>query len=476
MRPGVALLPLMAGLVFAPLRVALAIITPPTVTLEDASSGVPLGSAVAMSGELSAGTNPDTQPISELTPVIRYALDYLVTSFPTTQYTLSATGDPTSPDGTMPLSALQWDGRGIDSQGSVWQATGSTASPADQPFTTTAAQYGTSPALGILATFYFDLQLKVHNAWLYPWGTYATTLEFGYTSDSAGTSPLTVSFAVPPCLALEAPTSAIALTADPAAPAPVSAPLTATLKCNARQGETTALELSATALSDGTHTIPMSALTYAVGGASGPLSTTAQTVSAFSGPSAGQSIPVRFAVAPSWAYVPGTYTANVTATAHSANGAPDVSHAFANLTVAVPPRLLLSINTGSVSLVADPAGGAQNVAAGAAVLTIKSNYGTTNLAVSATTPASATNSLPVSCLRYQVSTAQPPSGGTTTVAALSLNRGATWDAFSNSAVQAASLTGASDGAVLTYDYEAVPNWTYKPGTYASHVTYTITGI
>lgn len=153
--------------------------------------------------------------------------------------------------------------------------------------------------------------------------------------------------------------------------------------------------------------------------------------------------------------------------------ATDVTTATKDVSIVVPARLLLSVNSGTATITDDPADtGTQNVASLAAQLTIKSNYGSTTLTVQSTTPTDGTNTIPISAFHYQVN-GNVTNGLSSTS---SVQSGATWAAFSNTAVNALAITGATDGTLVNYDYEADRSWSFPASTYTATVTYTISGV
>lgn len=447
-------------------------------SLQNAGTGMPLGGAVAMDGDLAGGT-PDDEPVSWLQPLIRYELTYLALAlFPPDVY-LKAQGDLTSPYGTIPLARLTWDGVGIDGDGSTWTATGSAFGPTNQAIATSFAKFGTSPILR--TTFHYDMRYRLANSWLTPYGTYGTTLTYGVQEGLGAMAPtdLAVSIDVPARLAVSVPATSFDLTADPLDPAPATPAVSALLKSNARSTETTMLTLRATPLSNGTDTLPVSAFTCKAGtGAPVALSAADQTVASVAGATAGTAVPLTFQVQPSWAFAPGRYTSTVTYTAvHSAGVAPPQSGPATAIAVDVPARLWIGVNTESVSLVADPGdSGPENVAAGAAAVTVRSNYGQARVLVAATPPSAGGAALPGGAFQYQLSQAAPPVGGDVVRAAVAVDAGGAWTALPTTSSPTATFTGRTDGAVLTFDYRVLRSWLYKGATYTSTVTYTVVGL
>lgn len=449
-----------------------------TTTLKNASTGNPLGGSVSLTGALATG-NPDDEPVSMLGPIIRMEVAYAVRGLFPPDVFLRAQGALTSGSDSLALSKLSWDGVGIDASGSTWTATGSTAMPQNQAIATSYAQFGRSPMLE--ATFFYDQRFKLANSWLTPHGSYATTMSWGVSEGGGAPEPhdLAVAIDIPAWVALGVPTTTFDMVADPMEPAPTTSAVTATVKSNARSSETTRLKVRATALTNGTQTLPFSAYTYQLGtGSPVALSTTDQAVGAFTGATAGQSYSLTYRLAPSWAYVPGTYASTITYTAEHVPGAAAPRTASATtVNVEVPARLWIGVHTNAVNLVADPGDvGPQNVAEGAAAITVRSNYGQARLYVSATAPTDGTTVLPVSTLQYRVSSATPPTGGTGVTATVGVTQGASWTAFDTASAAIATLTGRTDGAVLTYDYQAQRSWLVPGSSYASTITYTVAGL
>ena len=85
--------------------------------------------------------------------------------------------------------------------------------------------------------------------------------------------------------------------------------------------------------------------------------------------------------------------------------------------------------------------------------------------------------LPISALQFQASSTRPPLGGSAAAAAVTLHRGAgTWSPFGTALEAIATLSGRSDGAVLTYDYRAQRSWHFPGADYSTTVTYTVVGL
>ncbi|MNX63410.1 hypothetical protein D3C86_944060 [compost metagenome] len=324
------------------------------------------------------------------------------------------------------------------------------------------------------------MQLKLKNSWLQPWGTYSAGLSYGYRVEDGPVFPtsLAIALTVPPRVALSVPPSHFALTADPLAASPATANVRAVLKSNARPGEATTLAIRARPLSDGVNAIPFSAYTFRLGAAAPrALSETDQAVGSFAGPSAETPFELSFQVDSDWAYAPATYTSQLTFTAAFSNGAaPPAVLTPTTVAVTVPPRLTLSVNTGPIHLVSDPEDPGTDQADGAAVVTLKSNYGQTTLSVAASTPTSGRETLPLSSFLFRASPARPPVGGDAVRAQVRLSRGnGAWDAFTPQAMSLATLDGRTDGGILTFDYRFLPSWAYTSDTYVSTVTYTAAG-
>jgi hypothetical protein len=256
--------------------------------------------------------------------------------------------------------------------------------------------------------------------------------------------------------------------------------VTATLKSNARANEVTRLKLRATPLMDGAQSIPFADFYYRLGTADPvPLAETAQTVAAFTGASDGTALTLRYGVRPRWGHAPGRYTSTLTYTAeHGAGAAPDQHRDATTITVEVPPRLFIGLDQGAVTLVADPGDtGTDNIARGAAAVTVRSNHGQARVYVQAAPPTASIGALPSSALQFLASTTRPPIGGVAASAGVSLHRGnGSWSPFAAGGEVIATLTGRTDGAVLTYDYRAQRSWQFPDASYATTVTYTVVGL
>jgi hypothetical protein len=157
--------------------------------------------------------------------------------------------------------------------------------------------------------------------------------------------------------------------------------------------------------------------------------------------------------------------------APSALAASDVITGSKTVTISVPPRMTLAVDTTAVSLTADPADtDASNAttAGGAATVTVKTNYPTAlYLKVSASTPTSGSDTIGVSNFKFKHDSTT--AGGST----VNVTQGASWTAFSNSAASIATLTGRTSDTKLKYDYAVDRDWAYASGTYSSTVTYTL---
>lgn len=157
--------------------------------------------------------------------------------------------------------------------------------------------------------------------------------------------------------------------------------------------------------------------------------------------------------------------------APAALAASDVVTGSKSVTISVPPRMTLAVDTAAVSLTADPADtdtSNQTAAGAAATVTVKTNYPTAlYLKVSASTPTSGSDTIGLSAFKFKHDTTT--AGGST----VNVTSGSSWTAFSNTATSIATLTGRTSETQLKYDYAVDRNWAYASGTYSSTVTYTL---
>jgi hypothetical protein len=392
----------------------------------------------------------------------------------------------TGPDGaTLPASQLTWEGVTTDVDYSTFFPTGATTQAArTMPFANL-TQFGSSATRkGRVNTY--TMRLGLQNVWTRPNGSYTGSITYSFQEAGAAAvsvpEPFTIT--VPPFLAASgAPTPTVTLTADPADLDPSATALSTTLKSNGQSNQTTQLLVRATPLTRGANTIPFSNFLFAVNsGTPTALSATDQAVTVFSGPSAGTTAAVKLSVANSWGIVPtptGTYYTSTVSYGARLNSSAAQTKAFTSSTlqVSVPSRLQLSVDSGAVNLLADPAdSGNENVATRAATVTVKSNYTTATVYVSATTPTSGADTLPRSGFKYRVNTSPAATAAVSLPASLALLQGnGVWTAFPTTATAIATVTGRSDGAVIGYDYTYDRDWTLKSGAYNSTVTYTVAG-
>lgn len=433
-------------------------------------------------------SNPDTAATVFLTPNLRVQTAFTANApnnITISNYMLPA-GAFTGPgSATLPLSSLKWEGAAVDATGATtFMPSGGTT----QAETSLLAAATEISRIGRFRNevYFIDQRFKLTNSWTRPYGDYIGTIQYSVreAGTETNTQAATLKVTIPPFFAISGTPSTLTLTADPADTDPSAAALAATLKANGNTGETTQMLVSATPLTYGTSTIPYSNFQYRVNSGSWvALAGTGQPATVFTGASAGTSANVDLKVLSSWGYAPtpaGSYYTS-TVTYGGQFNASSVQTATLPTTsvvrVSVPARLQLTVDGAAVNLVADPGdNGTENVASRAATVTVKSNYASAKLYVSATTPSSGTDSLPLSGFKYRINTSPAATGGTTYLATLSgLTGNGAWAAFPSSATAIATLTDRTDGAVIGYDYTYDRDWALKSATYTSTVTYTVAG-
>lgn len=427
--------------------------------------------------------DPDTTPAMILTPTVRFQTRFgaNVPNGTTVTAHMQGAAPFSGPSGaSLPLSDLSWDGTAVDTRGdTLFWPTGATTQ-ADNPVWTVLTQFG---VLGDQRNrdYFFDQRFEVVNRWSRPYGDYTGTIQYVVRENGTTTNQASQTFklTVPPFLGFLGTPSTVTLTADPAEADPSANALAATLKANGHPGESTEFLIKATPLTDGTNAIPFANFLYRLDpGPWTPFAPTDQATTLFTGASAGTSANLDLKVENSWGHVPGVYQSTVTYGARfNATSVLTKALPSALVQVTVPARLQLSVDGADVNLMVDPADeGAENVASQAAVVTVKSNYPASTLYVSATTPASGPDTLPMSGFKFRINPSAAPVGGAEQVASLSSLAGdGAWAAFPETTSAIATLTHRTDGAVIRYDYTYDRSWTLKSATYTSTVTYTVAG-
>lgn len=162
--------------------------------------------------------------------------------------------------------------------------------------------------------------------------------------------------------------------------------------------------------------------------------------------------------------------------APSAFAASDVTTGTKTVTITVPARMTLDIDTAAVALTADPADGSgvtdnQTSGGTSATVTVKTNHATALfLKVHASAPTDSSNTIALSNFKFKHNST---SAGLDS--SVNVDAGSDWTAFTDltSPTKIATLTGRSNGTTLKYDYAVDRSWAYASGSYTSVVTYTL---
>lgn len=162
------------------------------------------------------------------------------------------------------------------------------------------------------------------------------------------------------------------------------------------------------------------------------------------------------------------------AVAPAAFAASDVTTGTKAVTITVPARMTLDVDTSAVSLTADPADDTsvtnnQTSGGGGATVTVKTNHPTAlYLKVHASTPTSGSDTIALTNFKFKH--ASTNAGLSSTV---NVTSGSDWTAFGSTASSIATLTGRSNGTAIKYDYAVDRSWAHASGAYTSTVTYTL---